>query len=273
MNLESKILMNTHKIEKALSMPNRYKVFSQDIVKELMYDCTLVGVEQDIINYALSTILKYRNSLDSSILENEYIIEWINSQVKLDGFDIKHVSNGLVQCQERSLMDVALNRHSVRNFSDKCVPIESIKKALLVANSLPSACNRQACSIKIIDNKSLREKLLLLQTGNKGIIAPVLGVIVGNAEVFTQDNEEKALHYHGGMFSAGFVLGLESLGLSSCILNWHVDSEINKMAKDLLGLDKKAEIISFIFIGFAMLGKQEAYSYKKNISGLIEIIE
>ena len=36
MNNESKLLMNIHKVEKAISMPNRYPVFSQKIIEKII---------------------------------------------------------------------------------------------------------------------------------------------------------------------------------------------------------------------------------------------
>ena len=110
-----------------------------------------------------------------------------------------------------------------------------------------------------------------MQCGNTGFSAPVFAAIVCDKTAFTQENEKNLIHYHGGMFSGGLVLALESLKLSSCILNWNVSSKINKKTNELLQLVDK-EIISFIFIGYAFPEKEEAYSYKKHPKNLIEII-
>jgi hypothetical protein len=163
-------------------------------------------------------------------------------------------------------------RHSVRNFTNKPVPHDSILNAVTLANTLPSACNRQPCSLIIIKNDHIKNKLLDIHCGNKGFSAPVLGVVVANLQAFTQEYEQHAPYYHGGLFSAGLILGLESEGLSSCLLNWHVNSEDNLLANHLLSI-KNQTITNLIFIGYANELKLEAYSYKQSANLKIEIIE
>lgn len=278
MNIESRLLMNTHKVEKALSMPNRYAVFSQEIIKILISDINNSMHDIDlkiIVNQALSTILKYRNTLDISMEDNRKMVQWINENVNFEDVNSHHTYNhcDINQLSYSHLKHIVDNRHSVRNFLNKDVPIELIYHALNIATQMPSACNRQACSLKIINNIQIKEKLLCLQTGNRGIYAPLLGVIIGNNNIFTQDNEDFALAYHAGLFTAGFILGLQSLNISSCILNWHVDEKTNNHAKDILQLHSEQNIMSFLFMGFADSTKQEAYSYKKNKHSLIDIID
>lgn len=137
---------------------------------------------------------------------------------------------------------------------------------------MPTPCNRQACSLVVIENELIKNQILKLQKVNKGFYAPVLAAILVDLSAFTQDNEKNAPYFHAGSFTAGLVLGLESMQLSSCVLNWHVTEETNKEVKKLLDLKEK-EITVFIFIGYSKEGKEEAYSFKKNNKNLLEIFK
>lgn len=275
MNQESIILMYLQKIEKAISMPNRYEVFSQDIIKNLIetYLKNKESLLPEIIQGIFETVHKYKLSLNLEIKENKEIVDFINNSLKEEKF---YINERINHNKEKSyyfdlLKDLIKSRYSVRNYSNKTVPYSLIEKSLEIANSFPTPCNRQACKLIIIENKEIRDEILNHQQGNKGFSAPVLAAITVESTAFSQENEDLAPYFHAGSFSAGLVLGLESVGLSSCILNWHVSKEVNEKIKFLLNLKEK-EITAFIFIGYAQKGKNEAYSIKKKSKNLIEII-
>lgn len=273
MNNESKLLMNIHKVEKAISMPNRYPVFSQKIIEKIIDTLNNKNnLSEDIKKTALETIKKYINCLDLTYNENIKIVDFINNNLNLkEIIFIKNINKEKHE-QFSILENIAQNRHSVRNFSDKKFSYELIEKSLIIANSLPTPCNRQSCSLMVIENELIKNKILNLQEGNKGFYAPVLAAILVDLSAFTQDNEKNAPYFHAGSFTAGLVLGLETMQLSSCVLNWHVNEQTNKEVKTLLNLKEK-EITAFIFIGYAKEGKEEAYSFKKNSKNLLEIIK
>lgn len=274
MNLESMILMNINKIEKAISMPDRYKIFAQDIANNLMgiYLFNKKDISDNFKNEVCNTLYKYKDCLDDRLLANKNIINDIDLFLTNENFNFSE-NIRINQVKENSYMyldKLLQQRHTVRNFSSEKVDYSLIEQALNVANNLPSACNRQASSLIIIENETIKKEILSLQQGNKGFVAPVLAAIVVDNQVFTQENEENAKYVHGGSFMAGFVLGLESLGLSSCLLNWHVSIERKIHVENLLTLNNK-EIIAFIYIGYAKENIKEAYSFKKPGANLLEV--
>lgn len=281
MNIESRMLMNIHKIEKAIFMPNRYVIFSQNIIKQIIEDFSHdVLINNSVLNQAYQTISKYRDCLDISYNENKEIVDYINKNLnQLKKYHKNNILNETLPYSksETNSFEVLSNiiscRHSVRNYTKQKVPIQLLYKAVDIANSLPCACNRQACSLVVIENETIKDNLLLLQTGNKGFSAPTLAAIIVNKNIFTQDNEKNALSFHAGSFTAGFVLALQSLNVSSCLLNWYVDEDKNNKAKELLNLSQiEQEIAVLIFIGYSDNSK-EAQSFKKNSRDLVEILK
>lgn len=275
MNVESIILMNINKIEKAMCMPDRYKVFSQDIVYKLISEFyhNKQSVSPELINELCNTLHKYKNCLDDRILENKNIIETIELFLSKTEFVF---SENLTINENKAntyhyLNKILQQRHTVRNFLHDKVDYSLIEKALTVANNLPSACNRQAGSLIIIENGQIKKEILSLQQGNKGFSAPVLAAIVVDNNAFTQEYEENAKYVYAGSFISGFILGLESLGLSSCLLNWHVHKNTKNYVESLLKLNHK-EVIVFVYIGYAKENTNEAYSFKKEGVNLLEVL-
>ncbi len=166
---------------------------------------------------------------------------------------------------------MAISRHSVRNFSDKSVPVELLNKALILAHRMPSACNRQSTQFHLVSNTEKRLSLLKIHCGNSGFEAPVLGVVTTDRNAYLQEGEENAPYFEGGLFCGGLVLALESLGLSSCILNWHVSKADNHKALELLNFGDNLMITNLIYIGFKNNGVAEAYSIKMNLDLIHEI--
>ena len=63
---------------------------------------------------------------------------------------------------------LAYSRHSVRDFSDKPLSVEQVKKAVKLAQTAPSACNRQSSRIIHVIDREKCEKILNIQGGAKG---------------------------------------------------------------------------------------------------------
>lgn len=272
MKKEYIILMHLNKIEKAISMPNRYEVFAQASINLIIEIAKVENIDQELSLAIYETFNKYKKALNIQIKENQEIIKIINEFLNKNEVDEINVVNFKKENTFHYLDKLTKNRHSVRNYNQQEVSYILIEKAVKIANRLPTPCNRQACFLLIIENKNVREKILNTQQGNKGFSAPILAAIVVDKEAFTQEYESFAPYFHAGSFTAGLILGLESLGVSSCILNWHVNTEQDNEIKSLLNLTSK-EITAFMFIGYGEIGKNEAYSIKRNPQFLIEIIK
>ena len=123
MNLEAHTLMYMHKVEKALSMPHRYPVFAQDAIKELVKALENPEVSQNIVEQIYITLAKYNQSLDLSYPENQSMVNWLQlvfleKNSVSDGAK-KTVNNNYMVSNEQNylaLHNIALNRHSTRNF-------------------------------------------------------------------------------------------------------------------------------------------------------------
>lgn len=150
------------------------------------------------------------------------------------------------------LAALAQRRRSVRWFLPKAVPRELIDKAMLIAAQSPSACNRQPFVFRIFDDPDLVQKVASIPYGVIGYEhqIPVIVVIVGQLRNFFDARDRHLIYIDGALAAMSFVLALESLGLSSCCINWpDLPDRESKMA-ELLNLEPDERPVMLIALGW-----------------------
>ena len=164
-------------------------------------------------------------------------------------------------------------RYSIRNFDENySVPIEIIKKAILIAGKSPSACNRQAWKVYVF--KGLKKDLILNhQNGNRGFrdsIDTVL-LIVGLTSSFSY-GERHGAWVDGGIFSMSLLYALHSFGLGTCSLNtgYTLKQELN--LRKAINLELNEEPIMMIAVGGIKNEFKVANSCRKSIDELMVLV-
>ena len=150
------------------------------------------------------------------------------------------------------LRELAERRRSVRWFADTPVPHDLIDKALEVGLQAPSACNRQPFAFKFFDDPELVQTLAKIPMGTAGIWHnfPVVCVLVGDLSAFAHQRDRHLPYIDGALATMGFQLALETLGLSSCCLNWPDVPRLEKRVRAVLPLDDHERIVMFMAIGY-----------------------
>jgi nitroreductase len=169
-----------------------------------------------------------------------------------------------------ALLELARLRRSVRWFLPTPVPREAIDAAIEVAALSPSACNRQPFHFRIFDDPELVQKVASLPAGTVGFNQnfPVIVAVVGSQRAYFDEKDRHVIYIDGALASMSFVLALETLGLSSCCINWpDVESLERKMAS-LLKLDPDQRVIMLIAVGYPDPDGMVPASGKKSLSKL-----
>ncbi len=161
-------------------------------------------------------------------------------------------------------------RRSVRWFSDRKVPHDLIDKAVLAANQSPSACNRQPFFYHIIDDPILLEKVANLPRGIKGYAhnIPMLVLVIGNLDAYFDERDRHIIYIDASLANMTFMLALETLGLSSCSINWPDIEELEIEMSKLLELEKHQRTIMCMAIGYPDPEGKVAYSEKRSLTNL-----
>ena len=248
------LVRNIHRIEKGLLMRPRRSVFGKDYIQETIDSfegiCKLqldsksnlqLKWFKDVLSAYFSlagtgdNFIRKQGERFSHILETyiptadeEMTTPKSVPYLRLDA----HKSN--ISYEQFFLL--CKQRRSVRWFLDKPIPRELIDQAVLAANQAPSACNRQPFEFRIFDEKDLVNEGITLPMGTKGYghSVPVFIVLVGNLDAYFDERDRHVIYIDASLAAMSFMLALETMGLSSCAINWpDIESREQTMDKFL----------------------------------------
>jgi len=151
-----------------------------------------------------------------------------------------------------SFLDLVKTRRSVREYLDKPVEREKIKRCLEAARLAPSARNLQPWNFLVIDNPELKEKVAR-KTFNKVISfnrfslkAPVLILVLSERPKLTNKigeivKDKPFVLMDIGMAAENLCLQATEEGLGTCILGWFDEEGIKKLLN--IPASKRIELI------------------------------
>lgn len=140
----------------------------------------------------------------------------------------------------------------------------------MLAAQSPSSCNRQPYKYWFFDNTEQVEKLVKLPVGTGGFDynIPVFAVVTGDLSAYFSERDRHGIYVDSSLSIMSFMYALETLGLSSCSLNWpDIEFRERKMEK-ALKLDKHERVIMCMAIGWPDLTGQVAFSQKQPLDEL-----
>lgn len=278
---------NIHRLEKGLLMKPRRPVFAVDYISETvdayininksLHDISF-NVDHGLIKWSSDVLESYF----SIIGENEIVdkakksfetFKEADTTIEVD--DVKYIP------YERSLKEAKLKipnfdqfleltkfRRSVRWFEDKPVPRELIDKAIEAAVYAPSACNRQPFEFRVLDDFDLVQEAVKLPNGTAGYSqnVPVLIVVVGKLDAYFSERDRHLIYIDSALASMGLVFALETMGLSSCCINWPDIEKLEKRMSTLLKLSNTERPVMCLALGYPDSSGKVAYSKKKSLN-------
>lgn len=276
---------NTHMIEKGITMRPRRPVFAQGYIVE-----TIEFYENAIKQYK-----EQKDSLDKGELEwahnvlDEYftiietkdaVIDEARERFEQTKVDYNPKVDGMVPYSravaEKSdveyddILKLAKQRRSVRWYQDKKVPHELVDKALLVARQSPTACNRLPYEFRIFDDPEMVRKVSDIPFGAAGYShqIPMVVVVTGKLNSYFSPRDRHIVYVDASLASMSFMLALETLGLSSSVINWPDFEPLERKMQKTLHLDADERVIMLISVGYADQEGLIPFSQKKDLSVL-----
>ena len=152
----------------------------------------------------------------------------------------------------------AESRHSIRWFSDELVNNDKLVAAIKLAQTAPSACNRQATKVKIITSEEGKRLCCSLQNGTRGFGEHADKWLLITTEVGAWSH----MHHtsgilDGGIFIMNLLYALHYYGIVACPLNAHLNIKDRKNTAKKLGYSESETPIAFIVIGNELVMLQE----------------
>ena len=274
---------NIHRLEKGLLMRPQKDIFGTDYIVETVnaYDkiikfSSLPFNQNEELNWAHDVLVKYFSNVGSQLeieSSKRKFLE-INKSQQLSQectrVPYKKEDNEKSSVIFDDFLVLTKQRKSVRWFLDKPVSREAIDKALLAASMSPSGCNRQPYEFRIFDSSEAVQEIASLPGGAVGFKdnIPAIAVIIGKFEAFFDERDRHLIYIDSSLASMSFILALETLGLSSCAINWPDNKDAEKRISNKLALKPGERVIMLIAFGYADPNRLVAYAQKKNIDEL-----
>jgi nitroreductase len=94
-------------------------------------------------------------------------------------------------------------------------------------------------------------------------------VVVGRLRNFADERDRHLIYIDSALAAMGFILALETLGLSSCMINWPDLPDKEGQMATLLALEPDERPVFLIAVGYADPSGKVARSVKKPVGELL----
>ncbi|WP_394146926.1 nitroreductase family protein [Shewanella atlantica] len=274
-NSSALLRRNTHRLEKGLSMQPRREVFAEEFIVETA-NCFSQCVTADrICEQELKWAEDVLNSYFSSVTHTANIAEayGIFSQACQSGESVCEQLSVPYEYQELTKSEIDTDaftalckqRRAVRWFTNQQIADADINRAIEIASLAPSACNRQPFEFYVANDRELAPSIAKFAGGTSGFVdnIPCTIVVVGDLSAYPAERDRHVIYIDGSLAAMQLMLALETMGLSSCPINWpDLDVPEQKMAKRL-GLKAYERPIMLIAVGYAAPEGMIPFSQKK----------
>jgi nitroreductase len=270
---------NIHRLEKGLIMRPRKSTFAIEYIEETVkcYENSVRANNLDIsesseLQWAHDVLQEYFNSVSSqSVIDKSKGVFLALDTTSPNGkyrIPYKRDSSNPVPVNYENLLRLSQQRRSVRWYLPKSIPRELIDKAISVASLSPSACNRQPFEFRIFDEPELVKQVASTPMGTHGFSHnfPVIVVVIGQLRAYLNERDRHVIYIDGGLAAMSFMYALETLGLSSCPINWPDIEERERKMSELLKLEPDERVIMLISLGYPDPDGMIPYSQKKDLN-------
>lgn len=285
-NIRSQLMYFTHQIEKGLSRKNFRTGFGKSAIENLVDAMNRMkniedGQKDDFYQNAVSALKKYKDKHLSSgnqipnfeLISAEIAEEIDNCTIETAGVTVIH-SDEKKNNEQLNFKDLALNRHSIRDFKkDVHIEEKDLKEAIRISIKSPSVCNRQPTRLRVFSKKSTIEELLSLQGGFNGYDLPdKLILITGDLTVFLRAQERNQAAIDGGLFAMSLMYALEYKKIAACPLSTNISKEKTDKIRKIIKMEDSEVFIMFIACGIMEETVKVPYSYRTEMKNIAKFL-
>lgn len=248
------IIIGAHILEKGLSHTDFRPGFGKAVIIDLQNSIQLYmkteNPDQFALGNAVSLLRQYHEQNACHGLDDT---EYVKTEL-FSTFEYKDLTPYSIESEEYATMtfsELAHKRHSVRSYDGYGLELsdEEIKEVISLANTAPSACNRQATHVFVIKDKEVMQKLETLHGGckNFGTRASAFMLITSDLSLYSR-NEVKIPLYDAGIYSMNLLYALQVKGLYSCILNGSFPGRAYRKVHELTSIPERFDVSGLIAV-------------------------
>jgi len=262
--LEARIIRYLHGIEKGLSLENPRTCFGTKKIESLfgfIEEYKSLNCKNNLcLLMCRDAIKEYLDFHADLKIENEQI-KWIRQKwQELDSYlpsvsekfgGISKISKDQMQFNVTEIERLFNTRHSIREFSGEKIAEEDIKKAIRLAQTCPSACNRQCTRVYSVTSEKYINDMKTNLEGIGGFANDVDRFLLICAKKTAYELDEIHQYVVSASIFAGYLtLALHTYGMAACMVQrtllsnplWENFQKINNIPED-------EQIIAMIAVG------------------------
>lgn len=277
--LANRLLIMGHSVEKGITMPNRRYGFGYGVVRLLISLCkeyqAMYGAEKDAFQIALDDLREYLQIHKEVNFELPKDIEGGITQLLAfktgPNVDCNSVTNEEFFAYT-DFASFAHSRHTCRWFSDEEISDETIKSVIALANTAPSACNRQSVRVKCVSGEKKNE-ILGMQNGNRGFGDHINKLLVVTfLQPAWEYDIQSAGYLDAGIYTMNILYALHYHKLCACTLNAHFEVKNISKVQQILNLSPWEVPTVFIGVGKPLEKMMIAKSERIDIGNVISFV-
>lgn len=278
--LANRLLIMGHSVEKGITMPNRRYGFGYGVVRLLISLCkeyqAMYGAEKDAFQIALDDLREYLQIHKEVNFELPKDIEGGITQLLAfktgPNVDCNSVTNEEFFAYT-DFASFAHSRHTCRWFSDEEISDETIKSVIALANTAPSACNRQSVRVKCVSGEKKNE-ILGMQNGNRGFGDHINKLLVVTfLQPAWEYDIQSAGYLDAGIYTMNILYALHYHKLCACTLNAHLEVKNISKVQQILNLSPLEVPTVFIGIGKPLEKMMIAKSERIGIDNVLSFVD
>lgn len=249
-----------HKVEKGLSLPSPRRFFGQPVLRKVlrMLDSEYgrASAFRDAALGSIAAYVKFHEQLEppegsAGLLKalGDLRGAWQGTEERGGVQTVRKAD--ITRDGEIDFGKFVRSRHSVREFEPGVIPISTFEQCVTEAMYAPSVCNRQSARCYLIQDKSVIDRALALQNGNRGFSDQIenLVIVTSDLSAFNTSGERYQSWIDGGMFAMALVFALHSRGIGSCCLNWSQNPDADKALRARMPIADADNVIMYIAVG------------------------
>ena len=275
------LLIKGHVLEKGITMPGRRLGFGYDRVRGLIR-----STDNFIKNYSENHIEVQSALKDLEQYYQLHVSEKFNLPTDIEeGITtlLKYKHSDTAECfectaeeffrQTADFAEFARQRHSVRWYSEEKIDNELLKKAIELAQTAPSACNRQSTKVYVVETPEKKEKILNIQHGNRGFGFMADKILLLTTDMKLWDcNFRTSGFLDTGIFTMNLLYSLHYYKICACTLNAQLNRKQRKELRNIVGFSESEIPVVFMVVGKAPNHFMIAGSQRVNVEEVFTFV-
>lgn len=277
---------NIHRLEKGMIMQPKRPIFARDYINETIdfyeqavnqfcdskesLDVSEIQWANNVLERYFSTVDTGDKAIDSARKRFNETLATYSCDSKEEKAPYLYKDRAQSNINYEDLLKLAMQRRSIRWFKQKKVPRKLIDKALMVGRQSPTACNRMPYKFKVFDDPKLVKKIAGIPFGASGYShqVPTVIVVTGKLDSYFSPRDRHIIYIDASLASMAFMFALETLGLSSSVINWPDFEPLEIKMQKVLGLDVSDRVVMLIAVGYPDPNGGIPYSQKKDLDAI-----